>query len=306
LKLGPAVSNGNPTHEEDAFEPLNDHVAGSPVSPIPGGLGKDLLPGNQLQTALRRYALIAAFALAACASVGAYALHKMYAPPLTNQMWRPLLKSPGAVLVVIGNGPHEQKPSASPTQANLNDQMHGAYNHISFCDAVALSRISDVMGNYSKPYETKEADLASLRDLRERSVILIGAYNNVWTMRLIGSLRFHFAREGTLTRIVDAQNPQNRDWAVDYSKPYATSLYDYAVIARYADPTTRGSVLIIAGIGAYGTEAASDSVAMPHDIEKLLAGLPRGWENRNLEMVIKTAIVNGEPGPPDLLSAITW
>ena len=152
----------------------------------------------------------------------------------------------------------------------------------------------------------KRPILRPYKDIRDRSVILIGAYNNLWTMRLIQPLRFNFRKEGTLVWVADTRNPQDRDWAVDYTSPYSAAPNDYAIVARYIDPTTGGGILMIAGIGAYRTEAASESAATPHAIEKLLANVPGGWENKNLEMVIKTSIINGEAGPPSLVSFATW
>jgi hypothetical protein len=125
-------------------------------------------------------------------------------------------------------------------------------------------------------------------------------------MRLMEPLRFHFVTEGHGVRIVDAQAPNRTGWVVDYSKDYPSAVSDYAIVARYVDPTTNGSILIIAGIGAYGTEAASEAVANPYDLKKLLTAVPSGWESRNLEFVIRTTVINGENGPPDLVSFATW
>jgi hypothetical protein len=64
--------------------------------------------------------------------------------------------------------------------------------------------------------------------------------------------------------------------------------------------------MIVAGIGAYGTEAASEALSNPADLESLLANVPAGWESKNLELVIKTAIINGEAARPTLMSAAAW
>jgi hypothetical protein len=45
---------------------------------------------------------------------------------------------------------------------------------------------------------------------------------------------------------------------------------DYAIVRRYIDPPTNGVTLIVAGIGALGTQAGSESVATPGDLEQLL------------------------------------
>jgi len=235
-----------------------------------------------------------------------YVLHGRAATTIADGIWRPVLKAPGTVQIVINTIQHDV-PSP-PNQANdvRAADLHGAYHRISVCDAVAVSHLASVLGNHSKPYVIKEADRTSLEDIRERSVILIGAYNNLWTMRLMEPLRFHFVTEGHGVRIVDAQAPNRTGWVVDYSKDYPSAVSDYAIVARYVDPTTNGSILIIAGIGAYGTEAASEAVANPYDLKKLLTAVPSGWESRNLEFVIRTTVINGENGPPDLVSFATW
>jgi len=64
--------------------------------------------------------------------------------------------------------------------------------------------------------------------------------------------------------------------------------------------------MIVAGIGAYGTQAASEALSNPADLERLLSSVPAGWESKNLEIVIKTAIINGEAARPTLVSAATW
>ncbi len=238
--------------------------------------------------------------------VGAYALQRLRPPSAADRIWRPILKSPGAVEIVIGNGLHEVRNPPDPEHEILVSQLHGAYNRVSVCDAVAVSRLSAVLGNKSKTYEIKEAELTSLQDLRDRSVILIGAYNNLWTMRLIEPLHFHFVRDGHGVRIEDAAGPQNGSWASDYTKAGSASVNDYAILARHTDSTTHSSILTIAGIGAYGTEAASEAVADPRIMEKLLAGVHGDWENKNLEIVIKTTIIHGEAGPAELVSSAIW
>jgi len=254
-----------------------------------------------------KYGRRAAMLLTAVACVGLYIAHRATQPTLSEKMWGPLLKEPGSILFVVGNGPRGLFSSTSQSeQVNAANPPHGAYNHISFNEAVSLSRLADVLVKHSKPYQVKEADLATLQDMRDRPVVLIGAYNNNWTMRLTAAMRFHFEKDNLIVRIVDAGDPSNRDWAVDYTKPYSAALYDYAIVARYVDPTTSGEILIVAGIGAYGTEAASGAAATPQAVDNLLAGLPAGWESKNLEMVVKTAIINGEAGPPTLVGSTTW
>jgi hypothetical protein len=47
-------------------------------------------------------------------------------------------------------------------------------------------------------------------------------------------------------------------------------------------------------------------VQAPQYLAELAAKLPRGWENRNLEVVLKTDVIGAKAGPPVLVSAYSW
>jgi hypothetical protein len=251
-----------------------------------------------------RWFLLALMVTSVC--FGVYALDRQSTHSASDEFWSPVLKSPGPVLTVIPTGLHGvQTPPTEDSVAVVNSS-HGPYSHISVCDAVALSRFSSLLGRRSKSFDIKEANLTNLVDLHERSAILVGALNNHWTMRLTEPLRFHFLVEPTSVRIIDSENPQNRNWVVDYTRPYAYATHDYAIIARYKDPTTGGNLLIIAGIGAHATQAASEFVVTSNELEQIRDVAPRGWEKKNLEMIVETKIINGDSGPPHLIAATTW
>ena len=216
-----------------------------------------------------------------------------------------MLKQPGPVLMVAGNGPRPSTGVVDSARPNELDHVHGPYNHVSVCEAIALSRLAHVMGEHAKAYEVKEADLTRLEDMRSHSTILVGALNNEWSMRLTEPLRFHFLKTGNVVKIVDRQNPQNNSWSVDYINSYSAVPADYAIIARYQDATTNGPVLIIAGIGAHGTEAAAEFLSTLRYLDQI-RGYTKSSEGENVEMIIKTAIVSGSAGPPQLVSFTSW
>ena len=118
-------------------------------------------------------------------------------------------------------------------------------------------------------------------------------------------LRYRFTM-GPKAQIEDTKNPGNTDWLVDFSKPFPAIHTDFALLARFHDSTTDGPVMVIAGLGPYGTEAASEFAASPQYLEESLKKLPMGWENQNIEMVIKTDVIDGKAGPPSLVSATVW
>jgi hypothetical protein len=235
---------------------------------------------------------------------GAYFLHRAPSPTIVDTFWNPLLQSPGPVLILVGTS-HPEPLIPESDQTSFLDHMRGSYHHISLSSAIALARLAGVLQRHNRVYEIKEASDASLTDVRSRSVVLVGGMNNLWTMRLIEPMRFRFVT-GALRYVQDTANLSNNAWSVDFSKPFPSIDSDYAIVARYHDTTTDGSVMILAGLGPYGTEAASELVASPQYLDQILKKVPSGWENKNLELVIKTDVINGEAGPPYLVSSVTW
>jgi hypothetical protein len=255
----------------------------------------------------RGFWLLFCFPVAIAAlALGGFLAHREFAPRTSELFWDPLLRSPGPILAVIPTSLHVDDGTRSQDGTKLSSLSHGPYDRISMSDAVALSQLASFLGNHSKKYEVKEANLTALGDLHERSSILVGALNNHWTMSLSAPLRFHFVQGPSSVSIVDRRDPQKGDWIVDYRRPYAFAEHDFAIIARYSDPTTGGNVLIIAGIGAHATQAASEFVATPSELEPLRQIAPYGWQGKNLEMVVRTDVINGESSPAKLVALDTW
>ncbi len=236
---------------------------------------------------------------------GAYSYHKAFAPKITDKLWGKLLHSPASVLIVVGTSDFVP-PDVKPMEADQTDHLRGPYHHVTMSSALALARLVGFLQADGKAYEIKDDREVSLTDFRSRPVILIGARNNPWTMRLTDPLRFRFDF-GSLSRIQDRKNPDSNEWSDPHTYEKADlSTCDYALITRYHDTTTNGVVMAIAGLGTYGTEAASQFVVSPQYLEQLLSKMPADWEDKNLEIVIRTDKINGEAGPPYLVSSTSW
>ena len=94
-------------------------------------------------------------------------------------------------------------------------------------------------------------------------------------------------------------------WMRDRSLPYS-SADDYAIIARFLDPTTGGWIVAIAGVGRNGTEAAAQFITSPHYLQQLRDRLGSDFQNRNLEAILKVSVIDGKTGAPSLLAVHTW
>jgi hypothetical protein len=260
-------------------------------------------PVKTMPVRWRRIAVRCGVAMLLAMCLG-WAVHRAMYPDLTKVFWRPVLASSSPVLIVVGAGNLELTTPEAP-QTSLYEHMIGPYHHVSLSTALAISGLTNVLELNHAGYVVKEARDTSLTDLRGRSVILVGALNNIWTLRLAAPLRYRFL-SGPLAQIEDRQRPGRGQWMVDLSKPFVNVLTDYAIVARYHDDSTNGEVMIVGGLGPYGTEAAGELVASPQYLERILKQLPASWRSRNIELVIKTDVIDGQAGPPNLVDAATW
>jgi hypothetical protein len=85
-------------------------------------------------------------------------------------------------------------------------------------------------------------------ELRESPFVLIGAFDNIWTMRITQDLPFGFESENQVQKLVDRKSPQARFWTLERHVPYTKLAKDYAVVARIHNNVTEQPVIILAGI----------------------------------------------------------
>ena len=151
--------------------------------------------------------------------------------------------------------------------------------------------------------ELQSAASTPLTGLREHPIILLGGYNNQWTERLLKPLRFHLAPEAT-PAIVDDSSP-GMHWSRDQSLPYSNA-DDYALIARYRDATTDSWIVVLAGLGRNGTEAAAQFVTSPHYMQLLKDQAGSDLLSRNVEVILKISVIDGKTGAPSVVKWHTW
>jgi hypothetical protein len=147
-----------------------------------------------------------------------------------------------------------------------------------------------------------------LDDLKDGPAILIGAFNNSWTLRLTGQLRFSFVNDriNHFEWIRDSEHPDSRQWAHSVDSPYSSLPTDYAIVSRVMDPTTGRFVVTASGLAKFGTEAAGEFLTNPVYMQQVAKTAPRDWEQKNLEIVINTNVVGRSAGPPHVVATHYW
>jgi len=244
-----------------------------------------------------------------------------------DRFWHPVLASSSPVLLCVGQpmpprpasapageGDDPYLPSAAATQAvaespsTVRDLHWMATQNVALADATTLARLAGLLQARGKPYRVRGEGSTTFADLRDGPVVLIGAFNNDWTLRLTGQLRFSFERgpKADTFWIQDQLNPQRKDWAVNMTLPFLKVTEDYAIISRVLDATTERIVVVAAGIANYGTAAAGEFLTDPTYMDAIAKEAPRDWEQRNIQVVLATKVIGGNSGPPRLVAAHFW
>jgi hypothetical protein len=166
---------------------------------------------------------------------------------------------------------------------------------VSVGDAYAGVRLSGVLGKIGKPSQVRIGSNYSFEDLRNSPAVVVGAFNNRWTMQLMENLHFVFVEKNG-ERMIQEQVPGGRVWKPKFiSSTEETS--DFAIMGRLLDSQTGQFAVTVAGVTGTGTEAAAEFVSNPEYLEKGLRNPPAAWQKRNLEVVLETTVKGGaKPG----------
>lgn len=218
-----------------------------------------------------------------------------------DAFWRPVLHDKSTILLCAGGNAFAQ----SPVPGFFTAGKETDYPYFSLQTATSVTALSSLIQRSGATAEFDFAASTPLPELHSHPIILLNAYNNQWTLRLVEPLRFHFSPEAEPDHsIVDRARPQVR-WQRDLSVPYSNA-DDYAIMARFWDTTTENWVLVLAGLGRNGTEAASQFVTNPHYMQALQDQVKGDFANRNIEAVLKTTVIDGKTGPPSIVAVDTW
>jgi hypothetical protein len=226
-----------------------------------------------------------------------------------KEFWQPFLTASDPILFCVADQSQFStitlRDAANPSrQTTISDTMVT----VIMDDVLPLVNIAGVLQSNGKAYKLKSESSTTLTDLRLGPTVLIGAYDNSWTLRETSNLRFHFANNPEMTRfwIADRNNPSKLDWTIDRAEQQKGVYKDYALVARFVDPNTDRVVMVAAGIARGGTVAAGEFLVDPNQIKTLEIIAPKNWSKRNMELVLETQVIDGRSGPPRLVASHFW
>lgn len=247
--------------------------------------------------------------------------------PALDRFWAPMLEAPGGVLISLAQprvynfrsdarqqeietmiqGMSARALASSQELIPLNQLVPMWDRYLAVGDVTCLLRLTSIFEKRGKTYRIRSETATSFSDLRERPSILIGAFDNAWTLRAVGEMRFTFYKDFQgLEMIHDRDHPENTDWKLVNSWPQWNISNDYALVSRVFDVHTDRMVVIAAGITHFGTAGAGDFLSNPAYFAEAAPKLPRDWQRRNLQIVLRIPVVQGVAGHPQVIATHVW
>jgi hypothetical protein len=305
-----------PAHEPEvgAHHPLTtdhgQHEAVEPIADPPYRRDDALIPGVRSRNRWR----LLFFCVVILAS-GLFGYRWLRDLPAESIFWNPVLETPGPVLLAVGDVPNGPPtlPDTHGESVSTPAPSADSSQTVPFADAVTIARVVGALAARNKKVVIRRESSSSFSDLREGAVVLIGSFNNAWSLRLTHSLRYSLALDPDqhLIYIRDARNPSSRTWSWGTNQPRdhakginSPKLQDYALISRIQDSETGHVVVVIGGLYTYGTLAAGEFLTDPALVEATAKETQHAGA-RNLQIVLGTTVTDETPGPPKVLAVST-
>lgn len=276
--------------------------------------------------ALAGVVLLAAVGVAQFTALG----HK---PDALTKFWKPVLESPEPLLVGVAHPlvyhpsnralklsesrlppvqiPMQRPLQVSPKELDGSDLIPVADQYVGYGDMVAANQVTAMLARKSKNVRLRLANSISFADLRQVPVLLIGSITNHWTMEFQQNWQFQFTfQPGYSAVLVDtadkpAAGVKPRQWSIPATSDGSAS-EDYVLVCRLRSASTGGFVVVVAGVKQFGTEAAGRLVSDADQLAKLVRGLPVGWEDKNLQVVLHVRVIGNTPAQPEVAAWHTW
>ena len=298
----------------------NGQDVSSPTQTVPPQPSAAPLPRRDLW---RRFGSIYWLAAVAAAfTVGVYMPRFSAGSSALDRFWQSVCVAGGSVLVSVGEPTasfvtgfeiESREQATIPSTSRESNALPTLLdvllqNTVSWADAIATTRIASLARANGCSFQLKRSESTLLPDLKSSSSVLVGGFNNRWIMRLLSQQRFRYERDrdNRILRIKDSRDLSQPQWRVDLQQPPSEFHQDFGIVARFWDQTAERWIVVVSGMAAYGTLAASEFVTNPKYVEMIQESAPAGWENKNMEIVFSTHIIDGNTGPPHILATYFW
>ena len=326
LSPGSYLASFSELTEDDSVPPLR--LASPSVEPSAAGSSADasdieLRDRPPVRVRFRLFFLLALMAIG-LAGIGWIQLRPT-AP--IDAFWEPLLRGSSPVLLYSGanavymlssnfmnryeathsldplqnQGREFVVPMSSDTKIVPGDLVGFKNEFVTLGDLSANVRVASLLALRHRRFDVRSGQDIAFSDLRQSPTVLIGAFNNSWTLELTGDLPFAFDRNLTIRD----QASRKQTWTPIFAGEGKVTV-DYAVVTRMPHSKTGEALIAIAGITQSGTRAAAEYITDLEQIKSLVTLAPPDWSQKNMQFVIQTKVVNDIPTAPVVVAFKSW
>jgi hypothetical protein len=219
-----------------------------------------------------------------------------------DRFWEPITATSSRVTYCLG----VPTDSVDLQNRTISAFPAGERGSLNVYDVITLARSIAPLVPKNGEFRVLAGSETGFAQLREGPSVMIGAFDNPWTMRITQDLPIGFEYDNHVRKVVDRKSVPKRVWTLQWQVPIKSLARDYAIVARIHDQVSGQPVIILAGILGEGTEAASEVVSNPAYLDAMLQKAPKNWDQLNLEAVIEANVIEGHPGPPAVVAVETW
>jgi hypothetical protein len=265
------------------------------------------VPGNRFAAVRTAAALFAVVFLIAVVT-----LYQISLSSPIKKFWSPFLDH-GSTIICIASPPvYVTNRTTLPAVGSFawgHETVHQADlvvtpdSFLDVGDASAAFHIEELLQTLGRRSHVDIPDNVSFAELKEAPVVLIGGpqYNS-WTRTMVtNDLPFVFVQDDQGVRIVDREHPA-RFWGDPGVLPIDVT-EDFALITRILRSTSGQAVICVAGIQGSGSQMGAEAITNADYLQSILKHAPHDWEHKNVQFILKTKIVGGIPGAPELVAS---
>ncbi len=319
------------TPEQNAAGPHSLQVSSGSSAQTEEAANPVLAKSGGFKWSFKRRVLTLGLVVAALAGAGAlpFVGNWLLHPPMSafDSFWGPAISSSKAPIICVGSSatyrlrdesfaklisesemPNPKIPDREviikfrPGQKISADDLEPTQGiWVGIGDVTAIVSVTSMFSRIKKPYDVRFAEDVVFGDLRQSPSILIGAFNNSWTLDMDDKLPFVFYQMKYIRETV----PPGRTWTTvrdANNKPTE----DYALISRQMHSKMGEFSVTIAGIDMTGTRAAAEFVCDPDRMNQALKQLPSGWQGKSLQLLLHSSFINGIPSRTEVVAYHVW
>ena len=238
-------------------------------------------------------------------------------PSGLNDFWAPVFKSGKTPLISVGELRTRELTFVPDPQRNHRsdgftiDSEKGVpvgipVERVDY--SLAAARVAGVFGANAKNFDILDQSDTTFADFSGRPTILIGSYDNDWSMGITEGKPFQFKLDSArgMKWIADDNRPGEEIGSLQASSLEPATYDAFSIVMRQTGQISQQPRIVLAGITDKGTIAAAEFVSNPKYLEDFERHAPKDWSKKNVEFLLQTRVIEGVIGIPTIVDYKVW